>query len=345
MKQNRKHTDSVGKNAREGQDGITAVEATVKSPQTLAQIIYAQLLALQTYQNAALAKGNDKVEAVHKLRVTTRKLQASMDLLQIGKSAEKVGKLKKQLRNLRRKLSEVRNYDVFLILLEEEAGGRKSLQYPFEALKKELNRRRTERALLIRKSVKAVRVARIARSVGLPLPQGNAEGGSAGLAEKNDEPSFAHLVDEKMIWLHTAERLEQRLEEFIILASQAFPTTRPEELHQLRIAAKRLRYLLESASEMGFDGTKTVLNWLRVLQDKIGDWHDLEAILSEIIDIVAQKKFLQNNLVEASSILAAAVHLQKKKLTLVKRLFPVKVHKNLESISYRVAKDLRVASQ
>jgi CHAD domain-containing protein len=345
MKQNGKHSNSVEKNGLKAQHGISAVQATVQSPQTLAQIINAQLLALQTYQNAALASDSDKVEAVHKLRVTTRKLQASMDLLQIGKSAAKVGKLKKQLRNLRRKLSEVRNYDVFLILLQEEAAGRKSLHYPFEALKKELTRRRTERALLIRKPVKAVQVARIAKAVGLPLPQKMVDGGCAELPEKNDEPSFSHLVDEKMIWQHTAERLEQRLEEFIILASQASPTTRPEELHQLRIAAKRLRYLLESASEMGFDGTTTVLNWLRVLQDKIGDWHDLEAIESEIIDIVARKKFLQNNLVEASSILAAAVHLQKKKLSLVKRLFPVNVHKKLESISYRVAKDLRVASQ
>lgn len=345
MKHNAKHPESEEKGEIAEQAAIAPVDPIAKPPQTLAQIISAQLLALQTYQAAALVKSGDDVEAIHKLRVNTRKLQASMDLLQIGKSSARVGKLKKQLRNLRRKLSEVRNYDVFLILLEEEAANRKSLQNPFESLKKELYRRRAERALQIGKPIQAVQVARIARALGLPLPNREVAGGQSAQPGKTESPSLKKIACEKMIWLHTAERLEQRLEEFLILASQALPTTHPEELHQLRIAAKRLRYLLESASEMGFDGTAGVLNWLRVLQDRIGDWHDLEAIESEIIDIVARKKFLRNNLVEANLILAAAIHLQKKRLALVKRLFPVKVYKNLESISYRVAKALRLASQ
>jgi CHAD domain-containing protein len=317
----------------------------IKQLQTLAQIITTQFEALQQYQTAALETDSDEVEAIHKLRVTTRRLQASLDLLQIGKDEAGVGKLKKKLRNLRRKLSEVRNYDVFLSILEQEAASRKSLQYPFEALKKELIRRRAKLASKIHKPIQAVNAHHLAKSLGLQLTPQEDQSENAENHAQNTSQSFAHIADDKAILQHTAERLEQRLKEFLGLASQALPTTHPEELHQLRIAAKRLRYLLESASEMGFDGTAVVLNWLRSLQDKIGDWHDLEAIESEIIDIVGQRKFIQKNLLEASSILSAAVHLQKKKLALIKRLFPVKIHKNLDSASNRVAKALRQASQ
>jgi CHAD domain-containing protein len=345
MKKNETHVVPDDLTIAAVKNGSSLQDEETKQPQTLAQIITAQFEALQEYQIAALATDADEVEAIHKLRVTTRRLQALLDLLQIGKDEAGVGKLKKKLRNLRRKLSEVRNYDVFLILLEQEAASRKSLQYPFEALKKELHHRRAKLASKIRKPIQAVDASHLAKSLGLQLnlPQDQSE--KAEHHVQNKKQPFAQIADDQAIFQHTAERLEQRLEEFLSLASQALPTTHPEELHQLRIAAKRLRYLLESASDMGFDSTATVLNWLRLLQDKIGDWHDLEAIESEIIDIVAQKKFIQRNLLEASSILSAAVHLQKKKLALVKHLFPVKVHKNLDSASKRVAQALRQASQ
>jgi CHAD domain-containing protein len=230
-------------------------------------------------------------------------------------------------------------------MLEQEAANRKSVQNPFEALNKELHHRRAKLAAKIHKPIQAVDAKHLAKSLGLKLNSEKDQNESADTREQNAEQTFAHIAKDKAILQHTADRLEQRLEEFSILAAQALPTTHPEELHQLRIAAKRLRYLLESASEMGFDGTTVVLDWLRTLQDKIGDWHDLESIENEIIEIVASKKFIHKNLIEASSILAAAVHLQKKRLTLIKRLFPVKVHKNLDSASKRVAKALRQASQ
>ena len=342
---NQKKSQSIpdNQNGKEPQGGIAAAAAEVQQPRTLAEIIASQFEDLQKYHAAAL--DSDEVEAIHKLRVTTRKLQASLDLLQIGEDKARVGKLKKRLRNLRRKLSEVRNYDVFLILLEQEAANRKSLQYPFEALQRELKDRRKDRSAKIRKPIKSIQVDDFAKSLGLNLNHQDKDSKKADNDGQNLNLSLAHIASEQAILQHTAERIDQRLDEFLLLAKQALPTTHPEELHQLRIAAKRLRYLLELASEMGYDGSVAALNWLRSLQDRIGDWHDIEAIVVEIINIVSRKKFIARNLFEASSILSSAVHLQKKKLALVKRLFPLKVYRNLASTSKRVAKALRQASQ
>jgi CHAD domain-containing protein len=343
MNQNKSQSIPENRNGKESQGGTDSKVAEGKPPRTLAEIIMAQFADLQKYHAAAL--DSDEVEAIHKLRVTTRKLQASLDLLEIGEDKKGIGKLKKRLRNLRRKLSEVRNYDVFLILLEQEAADRGSLHYPFESLKRELKHRRKVRSAKIRKPIQSVKIDDFAKSLGLSLKPQEDHPGKADDEAQSQSLSLAHIADHQAILQHTADRIDQRLDEFLLLARQALPTTHPEELHQLRIAAKRLRYLLELASETGYDGSVAALNWLRALQDRIGDWHDLEAIEAEIINIVSRKKFIARNLFEASSILSSAVHLQKKKLALVKRIFPLKVHRNLASTSKRVAKALRQASQ
>jgi CHAD domain-containing protein len=93
-------------------------------------------------------------------------------------------------------------------------------------------------------------------------------------------------VDEQGIAMRAAERLEQRMAEFNALVAKSHPTTDPSELHRLRIAAKRVRYLLEAVTEMGFGDATQALAWLRSLQDRIGDWHDLEALEEAIIQLV-----------------------------------------------------------
>src|SRR5215510_10603396 len=82
------------------------VERSVRKPRTLAEILATQFGALQNYHRAVL-ETNDP-EAIHKMRVTTRRAQAGIDLLA---GELNVVKMKKRLRTWRRMLSRVRNYD------------------------------------------------------------------------------------------------------------------------------------------------------------------------------------------------------------------------------------------
>ena len=142
--------------------------------------------------------------------------------------------------------------EVIVGVLEQEAKRRKSLHYPFESVKRELKHRRKECSAKIRKPMQSVNIDEFAKSLG-QNPHG-LEKSSKKTGDKilPDSLSFAHIADDLAILQHTAKRIDQRLDEFLLLASQALPTTHPEELHQLRIAAKRLRYLLELASEFHF---------------------------------------------------------------------------------------------
>ncbi len=299
-----------------------------KEPQSLAEIIAEQIELLQNYHAEVLA--TQEVEAIHKMRVTTRRLQASLDLLQIGKDEFGIRKVKGKLRRLRRKLSDVRNYDVFLILLEEEAAKRKTVKQPFAHLIDELQKRRARRAQRVRRYLEKTGIEPIIKKLELD-------------SQRDDDSAFSlsHIADDKALARRTADRIEQRFDEFQKLVATVHPTTQPEEFHQLRIAAKRLRYLLEITTEMGIKGSLMALDWLRSLQDRIGDWHDYEALEDETISIIANPEFVKNHLRESDSILAAAVHLRKRKQALVKRLLPVQVHQTVANASSRVAKALR----
>lgn len=312
-------------------------------PRPLIEIIPSQLESLAAYHRAVLE--TEDVEAVHKMRVTTRRLQASLDLLEHEMN---VRKLKRRLRNWRRALSEVRNYDVFLELIDKEAAGRRlAHREQFELVKALLGERRVRKAAKVRKFLEGINIDEIATKLGLgvaaapcetPAPASTDAGENASVtASQTTTP----LVDERRVAGYAAERLDQRVAEFQALVAQSHPTTDPAELHQLRIAAKRVRYLLELVSAMGYGDASRALAWLRTLQDRIGDWHDLAALETEIINIVSHRKFMREHLAESSRMLQAAARLQKKKEALVARLFPVKVPRILALTSQRAARALR----
>lgn len=313
-------------------------------PRRLPEIIAAQLEALRIYHRAVL--DTDDIEAVHKMRVTTRRLQASLDLLE---PQIKVAGLKTRLRTWRRALSRVRNYDVFLELIQKEEPARgRARKEQLQLIKGILQERRLRRAAKVRRSLAQADIDKIAIKLGLLAPAASVSAPSS--ANHDSLPADIAIVeyetgsmsiDEGAVASYAAERLDQRLAEFQALVAQSHPTNDPAELHQLRIAAKRVRYLLEIISQMGFGDAAKALLWLRTLQDRIGDWHDLEALEEEIITIVSNHDFTKQNLAESGRMLQAAAHLQKKKNALVTRLFPVRMPRYLEVTSQRIARALR----
>ena len=330
-----------------------------RKPGKLAEIIPSQLATLRQHHYAVVT--TDEVEAVHKMRVTTRRLQASLDLLE-GKV--KVRPLKRRLRRWRRMLSSVRNYDVFLLMIEQEAATRRGAREQYELLTIVLQKRRAKLAARVKKYLAKVDVveqlgtrlslssAAMSRLWEQPLtdelePAAGplaADFGEASTIEPGDslEPEAPFpAIDEQAAAMRAAERLEQRMAEFNALAARSHPTTDPRELHQLRIAAKRVRYLLEAVTAMGFGEATQALTWLRALQDRIGDWHDLEALEEEIILLVSRRRFTKEHLREAAGLLLAAMHLQKRKKLLVSRLFPVRVPAGLSATSRRLVKAIR----
>lgn len=319
------------------------VEVIAKKSRTIAAILTAQLEALKIYHRAVLE--TDEPEAIHKMRVTTRRAQAALDLLE---GELPVRKTKRRLREWRQMLSLVRNYDVFLMLIEKEVTrSRPAYRAQFELVKSIFQKRRAHRADKSRKYFEKIKVDSITSKLGLTIAQPVADAASVESSEisktkhTDTVPQKRVTIDDQKVAAHIADRLGQRVAEFNELAAQSHPATRAEELHQLRIAAKRVRYLLEIISQMGYGDATRAVTWLRNIQDRIGDWHDLESLEEEIIEIVSHRRFLKEHLAESSRMLQAAAHLQKKKERLVTKLFPVRVPRAIAVTSQRMERALR----
>jgi CHAD domain-containing protein len=84
-----------------------------------------------------------------------------------------------------------------------------------------------------------------------------------------------------------ADNLERivatRLDELCSLAPRALDATRVKALHDMRIAAKRLRYILEVAAEPCFGPyATTAIKRTKDLQDLLGELHDCDVQLPRV---------------------------------------------------------------
>jgi CHAD domain-containing protein len=264
----------------------------------LGQALASRLKSLERHHSAVLESGD--AAAIHKMRVATRKLQASLDLLELPNDPFHVRAIKKDLRRRRRSLSRVRNYDVFLAMMKGPGLNSNRI------LKRELEARRAEhfdRARLILEAAGLNPLAAQIEAMVLAISSG---------------PIRANAIAER-----SAARLQERLSQLRDLAKLPEDPNDPEQVHQLRIAIKRLRYLLEVLSEILPANLSGALAWLRSKQDELGRWHDLYLFEEEIISIASRRKFLRENLSGAAKLLEMALRLRRKRKRLSGELSPV----------------------
>jgi CHAD domain len=88
-----------------------------------------------------------------------------------------------------------------------------------------------------------------------------------------------------------------RLEEMMSWSGALQDASRVQDLHNMRIAAKRLRYVLEMTG-VCFQGAKSVLHDLTDIQDDLGELHDLDVL----IDILRSRLVGLDSATEAAAV-------------------------------------------
>lgn len=239
---------------------------------------------------AKVLKGDDG-NAIHDMRVASRRLQQVLDLLYPKPRPQELRRLRRQIRGCRQALGDVRNCDVLL----ESVGG---------SLKRKRAARReawtaVQHFLMMRRSKSFLRAVRKLSKINLTdfyvnlkefLHQDKAHDHLADHHADRVEaphPSFAHdlIAALESDWGRFEEQIEH-----------SHRDARPNVIHGARIATKRLRYLLEVFHEFGVPGSADALVWLRQLQNHLGDWHDLEVLEQMMIEMLARPEYLREHL-------------------------------------------------
>jgi CHAD domain-containing protein len=237
--------------------------------------------------------GGDDPDAIHDLRVASRRLQQVLDLLYPQPRPSEIRKLRRKIRRCRRVLGEVRNCDVQLARVERTlAAKRRARREIWEAVCQYLRQRRSDH---FEKALKKL------SKMNLAIFYVHLKGHLAPAKRLGAAPATEHLsLPEELGPEQFYERISQSLEsawhgfETQIAHSQSDP--KAGVIHGVRIAAKRVRYLIEVVHAFDVPGSKETVRWLRGLQTHLGNWHDMEVLEQVMIEMLARPEFLRDHL-------------------------------------------------
>lgn len=206
------------------------------------------------------ARQFENPEGVHQMRVATRKVRAALDAGSIAFSGKRFRRVQKEVRALTKALGAVRDTDVMLETLtsmQQDAGGipRPGIQRLIGRLEHERDTAR-ERLLQVLDRVEDENV------------------------QETSLESFTPSGKKRRLRRRDAALLiSGHVQRFIDL-TEPFPVEHEvEELHEVRIATKQLRYALDIARKPLRPESVEILSELKTLQDEMGEIHNLDVLI------------------------------------------------------------------
>jgi len=222
--------------------------------------------ALRRHVSAAIA-GTDV--GVHQARVASRRLREAVPVLTAGLHHSKSGKAQRKIRRLTQALGTVRELDVTLHLIDELSERSGVPRAALAEVRAQVIEDRERRRAVMLDRLERVDTDKLARRLG-------------AVRQALLHPSSRHSWRASLA-LRIAKRA-RRLEKAIEDAGQIYA---PEPLHQVRIAAKKLRYSLEIADESTAAPCGPTLKVIKRVQDALGRLHDLQILLHHVAAVGA----------------------------------------------------------
>ena len=202
-------------------------------------------------------------EALHKVRVASRRIREALPVVGVHAPSAKVKKLRRKMRRLTRFLGPIRELDVELGLIEKRLAGRDA-RSALSVVRREVAARRQALRHKLKDGKQVGDLGKLRRKLE-----------KVSAPKKQHEPEDAWRVALAATLLRRAKRLKEALDE-------AGPLYAPERIHAVRIATKKMRYALEIAGEAGLAAAKPQLKGLKREQELLGHLHDLQSLLKHV---------------------------------------------------------------
>jgi CHAD domain-containing protein len=200
-------------------------------------------------------------EAVHDLRVSTRRLLAVLDIARALDPHPRLQKTRRSLKDQIDDLDDLRDVQVMLVEVSETIETFPELK-PFEI---HLEEREKRLLRLARKLIKSLRLSEYKKRI---------EKIRDSLKKRTVEENFDFQVFQAVdnVYLRTTQALVQ------VDASQ------PSTIHRLRLAFKKFRYMVEAVHPLISNYPESHLERMHEYQSAMGDIQDIEVFLSTLSD-------------------------------------------------------------
>ncbi len=231
----------------------------------------------------ARARRSEDADAIHDLRVAARRLSEAISLF--GAERSRAGKAARDgVAAVRRAAAKLRDRDVWIEWLGEARARARSEAAAVESLLAGEVARRKKGVRRFRSRLRQAGVDRLAKALAALTRSGEKTKDERGTGPAPDALALPALLAERSARAAT-------------IAARAARSGDAEELHEARIAIKRLRYAAEAVALSGFaprGGSAPLLSFLKKLQSVLGELHDRDVFLDKVArcgeKLVARKK-------------------------------------------------------
>lgn len=201
------------------------------------------------------------VEGVHQARVASRRLREVVPVLGRGLDDVWLKPLRRALRDLTRALGPVRELDVALDMIDTLQFDTPDARRLRAAWRLQLDQHRPEPVRALRKALAPDRRRMLHRSLET----------FASARESTSDDAWRGAL---------ARRLAERAGDLRDRIDRTGTLYHPEPLHEVRIAVKKLRYVLEITAEARLARLVMPLRTLKTAQEFLGRLHDLDVLLT-----------------------------------------------------------------
>jgi CHAD domain-containing protein len=239
---------------------------SVRTASVTSALLTRRARALGRYLPQAL-KGHDR--GVHQARVASRRLREAVPVLAGKLEHSKAGKARRKIRRLTRALGGVRELDVTIQLLDELSRSDDLSRPALQDVRLHVMEQRQQKRELMLERLGDVDIEKLKRRLQ-----------SVSEALRHDQTGAWRQVLGARLMKRT-----RRLANAIDNAGQLYS---PEQLHQVRIAAKKLRYALELAADSGVKAAVSHVRALKRTQTTLGRLHDLQVLQRHVAAVQAR---------------------------------------------------------
>ncbi|MGE5358276.1 MAG: CHAD domain-containing protein [Bacteroidales bacterium] len=212
---------------------------------------------LETLEQGLEASLETDAEALHRARVATRRLREALPLVAPTAGNGAIDGLKDVVRDATRALGGVREIDVALTLVDDLVKDRPDLASALDVVRGAMTGERAARLDRMHRRLDTDGLQRAARALADRLPL---------------------LADDRQPTQLLADRLLDRIHGLRNAVEEAGLLYAAERLHRVRLATKKLRYVLELTGEMRVASTRRVVGELKRVQECLGRLHDLDIV-------------------------------------------------------------------